>query len=113
MNNSLDDIIEENIETDTKPQLRLCSEIKLFDLCELEKCRFKSDRFCTDPEMLARFEAVAEPEAPSVKQFDDDDEDEEIGSPVEELEEDDDEYSVFDDEDRSEESIDEEGDDDW
>lgn len=57
--------VEELIDKDEMPQTlprRLCSEIQLFDLCELEKCHFKDDRFCTDPEMLARFEAAAEPE---------------------------------------------------
>lgn len=41
---------------------RLCSEIKLFDLCELERCRYRDGRYCNDPEMIARFEAAAEPE---------------------------------------------------
>lgn len=41
---------------------RLCSEIQLFDICELKRCRFRDDRFCTDPEMLSRFEALSEPE---------------------------------------------------
>ncbi len=57
--------VEKLIDKDEVPQelpRRLCSEIQLFDLCELEKCHFKDDRFCTDPEMLARFEAAAEPE---------------------------------------------------
>lgn len=44
------------------PVKRLCSEIQLFDLCEKESCSFRDGRFCTDPAMLARFEAVSEPE---------------------------------------------------
>jgi hypothetical protein len=79
---------------------RLCSEIQLFDLCEREQCRFKDDRFCTDPVMLARFEAIAEPEDRPVQRFDDnDDDDEEEVYPAEQDEDDDDDYSVFDDED--------------
>lgn len=45
--------------TATQP-LRLCSEIQLFDLCDLETCRFKSGRFCTDVKLLASFEKIAE-----------------------------------------------------
>lgn len=82
---------------------RLCSEIQLFDLCELERCHFRDERFCTDPEMLARFEAEAEPEDRPKFQLHngaaDDEEDEQY---PEERDEDDDEYSVFDDEDRME-----------
>jgi len=79
---------------------RLCSEIQLFDLCEREQCRFKDGRFCSDPEMLARFEAIAEPEDRQVQRFDDEDDEDELY--LDEQEEDDDDggdYSVFDDED--------------
>ena len=41
---------------------RLCSEIQLFDLCEKGACSFRDGRFCTDAAMLAKFEAVSEPE---------------------------------------------------
>jgi len=37
---------------------RLCSEIQLFDLCEKETCNYKTDKFCTQGELLTRFEAV-------------------------------------------------------
>lgn len=47
---------EENI-----PQ-RLCSEIQLFDLCDLDVCTHKNGRFCTDPALLVRFEKIAEKE---------------------------------------------------
>ena len=71
---------EELVNKDEGPQelpRRLCSEIQLFDLCELEKCHFKDDRFCTDPEMLARFEAAAEPEErPAWHLVEDEDQDE-------------------------------------
>jgi hypothetical protein len=87
-----------------EPARRLCSEIQLFDLCELERCHFKDGRFCTDPDMLARFEAAAEPEDRPVWHFDRASEDEEEGGPSYEgdLDSDDDDYSVFDDEDRPE-----------
>jgi len=46
---------------DTYPQ-RLCNEIQLFDLCDLDSCRKRSGRYCTDSEMLGRFENIAEKE---------------------------------------------------
>jgi hypothetical protein len=39
---------------------RLCSEIQLFDLCDLDSCRFKSSRFCTNEELLSKFESIKE-----------------------------------------------------
>jgi hypothetical protein len=39
---------------------RLCSEIQLFDLCELETCCQKDGRHCTNAEVLERFEAIKE-----------------------------------------------------
>lgn len=83
------------------PPRRLCSEIQLFDLCELERCHFRDGRYCTDPEMLARFEAAAEPEDRPSYRFDESEEDE-SGLLTEERDEDDDDYSVFDDEDQQE-----------
>lgn len=47
--------------TDVLPQ-RLCSEIQLFDLCDLDTCNHKNGRFCTDPDLLGRFEKIAEDE---------------------------------------------------
>lgn len=83
---------------------RLCSEIQLFDLCELERCHFKDDRYCTDPDMLARFEAAAEPEERPAWHFDRPPEDDDEDGPLYEgdLEHDDDDYSDLDDEDRPE-----------
>jgi len=43
-----------------QPVQRLCNEIQLFDLCELEKCGHKQGLYCTSPELLSRFEAIAE-----------------------------------------------------
>ncbi len=95
---------EPNEALPAEPARRLCSEIQLFDLCELERCHFKDDRFCTDPDMLARFEAAAEPEERPVWHFDLASEEEEEDGPSYEgdLEHDDDDYSDLDDEDRPE-----------
>lgn len=41
-------------------QKRLCSEIQLFDLCDLDTCTCKEGRFCTNPGILERFEAIKE-----------------------------------------------------
>ena len=46
---------------DVLPQ-RLCNEIQLFDLCDLDTCVRKNGRFCTDPALLDRFEKIAEDE---------------------------------------------------
>ena len=43
-----------------KPVQRLCNEIQLFDLCELEKCGHKQGLYCTSKELLDRFESIAE-----------------------------------------------------
>lgn len=49
--------------TETKqPEKRLCSEIQLFDLCDKDTCGARDGRFCTDPALLARFEAIADDE---------------------------------------------------
>jgi len=44
------------------PAQRLCNEIQLFDLCDLETCSFKEGRFCTHAEYLAEFEQISEAE---------------------------------------------------
>lgn len=41
---------------------RLCSEVKLFDLCDLDSCGRKNGRFCADPFLVDRFEKIAEEE---------------------------------------------------
>jgi len=43
-----------------KPAQRLCSEIQLFDLCDLESCTYKEGRFCSNEELLERFEQIAD-----------------------------------------------------
>lgn len=58
---------------EAKPEVkRLCSEIQLFDLCERERCTFKDGRYCTEPALLARFEALSEPEDRMPDQYLDD-----------------------------------------
>ena len=49
------------MDTSKGPQ-RLCSEIQLFDLCDLDYCNSKQGRFCTNPDALRRFEAIKEEE---------------------------------------------------
>lgn len=39
---------------------RLCSEIQLFDLCDLEYCDYKEGRYCTKEDLLALFEGIKE-----------------------------------------------------
>lgn len=52
---------DDNEEQETgKPLQRLCSEIQLFDLCDMERCNYKNDRFCTNGEMVSRFERISE-----------------------------------------------------
>ena len=46
---------------DILPQ-RLCSEIQLFDLCDLDSCSSRSGRYCKDSVLLGRFEKIAEDE---------------------------------------------------
>lgn len=97
-------IEEQNNIEETLKELprRLCSEIQLFDLCELERCRFKDERFCTDPELLARFEAAADPEDCPKWHLDKDEEQDEDEQYSDECEDEDDEHNAFDDEDSSE-----------
>src|ERR1035441_6578724 len=52
--------IKENLMDEKHKPERLCSEIHLFDLCSKEKCKFKKGRFCTEPDLLARFEEIAD-----------------------------------------------------
>lgn len=68
-------------ESDDKPGVltpRFCSEIQLFDLCDLESCRHKNGRYCADSELLLRFEKIAEDELRAPQRYiSEDDEDEE------------------------------------
>jgi len=54
---------------DKKQEKRLCSEIQLFDLCELDTCNHRDGRYCTKGDILARFEAIREEDHRSPEQF--------------------------------------------
>jgi hypothetical protein len=45
------------MEQNAKPQ-RLCGEIQLFDICDLDVCSHRVGRYCTKADILARFEAI-------------------------------------------------------
>lgn len=50
---------------DQKPDIlpqRLCSEIQLFDLCDLDSCSSRNGRYCMNSLLLERFERIAEDE---------------------------------------------------
>lgn len=65
---------------------RLCSEIQLFDLCDLVSCRFKNGHFCSNATLLERFEKIADEEFSSPERY----VDEELGDDLETDGEDDD-----------------------
>ena len=51
-----------------KQAKRLCSEIQLFDLCDLDRCVYKDGRFCTDEDLVARFEHIPEEDDSAMEQ---------------------------------------------
>lgn len=53
-------MVDETVAAASPAAERLCSEIQLFDLCDLDSCRFKRGRFCTNEELVAKFEAINE-----------------------------------------------------
>jgi hypothetical protein len=55
--------------TDNNREKRLCSEIQLFDLCDLDTCRDRDGRYCTKRELLDKFEAIQEEDTRSPEQF--------------------------------------------
>ena len=55
--------------SEEKTTPRLCSEIQLFELCEEERCDFKSQKFCTNGELLDRFETILAKDERSPEQF--------------------------------------------
>ena len=48
---------------------RLCSEIQLFDLCDMDVCRHRDGRYCTKGDILAKFEAIKEEDERSPEQY--------------------------------------------
>ena len=59
---------------------RLCSEIQLFDLCDLDSCRFKQSRFCTNEALLAKFESIKEDDEQNSLVYEDEDIDDDTES---------------------------------
>jgi hypothetical protein len=59
---------------------RLCSEIQLFDLCELDACPHKEGRFCTHDRILDRFEAIKEEDERALHYLPDEFEEDEEGA---------------------------------
>jgi hypothetical protein len=55
------------------PVDRLCSEIQLFDLCDLDTCAYKKGRFCTNELLLEKFEAIREEDDRQTLLYDEDD----------------------------------------
>jgi len=86
------------METPQNPR-RLCSEIQLFDLCDLDTCSCKEGRYCTNKEVLDRFEAIKEEDERSPEQYLTEDSDEAEGA--EGLDDEDEEFGddEYDDED--------------
>ena len=63
------DGVDDAAERPAEPIKRLCNEIQLLDLCELEKCGHKQGLFCTSTELLNRFETITEDEIRPVDGF--------------------------------------------
>lgn len=51
---------------------RLCSEIQLFDLCDLSSCSYKDGRYCVNAELLSSFEKISEREITVSERFNSD-----------------------------------------
>ncbi len=73
---------------------RLCSEIQLFDLCSRDKCKHRDGRYCSDSEMLAKFEAISEDDEKDRDRFVADEEDDVEDSDYDEY--DNDRYDIYD-----------------
>lgn len=67
----------EEIKEDKPVQDRLCSEIQLFDLCDLDSCDYKSGRFCRNDALLDRFEAIREEDDRPAVVYDENEDDDE------------------------------------
>ena len=67
---------------------RLCSEIQLFDLCELGECGHKKMRFCTNETLLKMFEEIKEDDDRQTLVYDESEFEEGQESDFDELDED-------------------------
>jgi len=77
---------EELAETVTRTD-RLCSEIQLFDLCDLDRCGHKKERFCTNEQLLKRFEEIKEEDDRQELLYDEDELEEDTESDFDEYDE--------------------------
>lgn len=84
---------------ESKPK-RLCSEIQLFDLCSKDTCTCRDGRYCSNSEMLAKFEAISEEDERALNVPAEDEEDELESSEDDEY--DDDRFGVYDNENEDE-----------
>lgn len=85
--------------TAQKPEIlpqRLCSEIQLFDLCDLGACTYRNNRFCTNSDMLVGFEKIADVDRRSELYIAEGLEDPEADEGAEDFDADDDELSMDD-----------------
>jgi len=62
---------DDPVEVPSPAAQRLCTEIQLFDLCDLDRCRFKQSRFCTNEELLAKFESIKEEDEQNALAYED------------------------------------------
>lgn len=82
-----------DLKSEGLPQ-RLCSEIQLFDLCDLDTCSSRNNRFCTNPDMLVRFEEISDVELRPPERFTSEELDED--GDADGFDDDDDEFSMND-----------------
>ncbi len=91
----MESMVHDESPLEVQPVKRLCGEIQLFDLCDLDHCNHKDGRFCTHTDLLTRFEHIAD-EEDAVQQnrpvvvCDEENDDDEHGADFFSLEEDDD-----------------------
>jgi len=71
---------DETVETPAPAAQRLCSEIQLFDLCDLDSCRFKRSRFCTNEELISKFESIKDDDDRNTLLYEEDEGEEDAGS---------------------------------
>jgi len=71
---------DEPVAERTPASKRLCSEIQLFDLCDLDSCGFKSSRFCTNEQLLTKFEAIKEEDDRNTLLYEEDEGEDELGA---------------------------------
>lgn len=71
---------DETVETPSPAAQRLCSEIQLFDLCDLDSCSFKVSRFCTNEELVSKFESIKDEDDRTTLLYEEDEGEEDAGS---------------------------------